>query len=280
MSRSETVAGGGSEVRLEVRLLGAFEVIADGRRLRAFDSVRMQRALAMVAIRRDLEHRSRLAFELWPDSSERQARTNLRKLIHDVRHALPDVEAFIHIDTEVVRWISNGPSSVDVVRFREALAVGDVELATHLYGGDFLPACYDDWVLEERRKLRSKARGAFQQLTEQAAESGDHDAVVRAAQGLVDLVPTDEGAARVQIEAHLAGGDRAAAIRAYHRYAEALERELRLRPQEGIRALYESVRDSAQTSDGDDRSGAASTDSPFVGRARPGSAAGFRPCPA
>src|SRR5262249_39562583 len=62
--------------RLQVRLLGAVEIILDGRRLRAFNSLRLQRFLALIALRRDPQHRSRLAFELWPDSDERQARTN------------------------------------------------------------------------------------------------------------------------------------------------------------------------------------------------------------
>ncbi len=91
---SDTSGGsGGPPVRLEVRLLGVVQVILDGRRLRAFNSLRLQRSLALIAIRRDLQHRSRLAFELWPDSDERQARTNLRKLLHDFRHSLPDIRA-------------------------------------------------------------------------------------------------------------------------------------------------------------------------------------------
>jgi hypothetical protein len=110
-----------SPARLEVRLLGAVEVILDGRRLGAFNSLRLQRFLALLAVRRDLQHRSRLAFELWPDSDERQARTNLRKLLHDFRHSLPDIGEFVEIDNEIVRWIPTGPSEVDVLRFREAI---------------------------------------------------------------------------------------------------------------------------------------------------------------
>src|SRR5262249_21767880 len=52
--------------RLAVRLLGAVEIILDGRRLRAINSLRLQRFLALIALRRDPQHRSRLAFELWP----------------------------------------------------------------------------------------------------------------------------------------------------------------------------------------------------------------------
>ena len=81
------------------------------------------------------QHRSRLAFELWPDSDERQARTNLRKLLHDFRHSLPDIGEFVQIDNEIVRWIPTGPSEVDVLRFRDAMAAGDLELAARLVFG-------------------------------------------------------------------------------------------------------------------------------------------------
>ena len=77
--------------RLQVRLFGAVEIILDGRRLRAFDSLRLQRFLARTVLWREPRHRSRLAFELWPDSTEHQARTNLRKLLHEFRHSLPDI---------------------------------------------------------------------------------------------------------------------------------------------------------------------------------------------
>ena len=150
-----------SSARLEVRLLGAVEVILDGRRLRAFDALRLQRFLACLALRRDLQHRSRLAFELWPDSDERQARTNLRKLLHDFRHSLPDVGEFVQIDTEVVRWIPTGPSEVDALKFRDAVAAGDLELAARLYSGDLLPACYDDWVLDDEQSFGPRRTGCW-----------------------------------------------------------------------------------------------------------------------
>src|SRR5262249_11478051 len=118
--------------RLRIRLLGAVEIILDGRRLGAFNSLRLQRFLALILLRSDLLHRSRLAFELWPDSDERQARTNLRKLLHDFRHSLRDIGQFVEIDNETVRWLPTGPTEVDVLRFRDAIAGGDFELAARL----------------------------------------------------------------------------------------------------------------------------------------------------
>ncbi|MEJ2086641.1 MAG: AAA family ATPase, partial [Acidobacteriota bacterium] len=259
--------GGGPPARLVVRLLGVVQVILDGRRLRAFDSLRMQRSLALIAIRRELQHRSRLAFELWPDSDERQARTNLRKLLHDFRHSLPDIDEFIEIDNEIVRWIPTGPSEVDVLRFRETMAIGDLELAAHFYSGDLLPACYDDWVLDERAKLRAEAHGAFVRLTEEAAGRGDHAATVEHAQRVIDLEPTDEAAVRMQMEAHLALGDRAAALRSYHRHAELLEHDLGVAPGEAIEAVYEQLRTGTiNRDDGNGEGPAPVGESPFVGR--------------
>ena len=258
---------GGPPARLEVRLLGEVQVILDGRRLRTFNSLRLQRSLALIAIRRDLQHRSRLAFELWPDSDERQARTNLRKLLHDFRHSLPDIGEFVEIDNEIVRWIPTGQSEVDVLGFRDAMANGDLELAAHLYSGDLLPACYDDWVLDERAKLRAEAYGAFVRLTEEAAGRGDHKATIKHAQRVIDLEPTDEPAGRIQMEAHLALGDRAAALRSYHRHAEVLERDLGVAPGEAIGAMYHQPR--AGTINHDDGHGenlALVAESRFVGR--------------
>jgi DNA-binding SARP family transcriptional activator len=234
--------GGGPPARLVVRLLGVVEIILDGRRLRAFTSLRLQRFLALIAIRRDLQHRSRLAFELWPDSNERQARTNLRKLLHEFRHSLPDIGEFVEIDNEIIRWIPTGRSEVDVLRFRDAMAVGDLELAARLYAGDLLPACYDDWVLDERAKLRAEAYGAYVRLTGEAARRDDYDATIKHAQRVIDLEATDEAAVRIQMQAHVALGDRAAALRSYHRYAEVLERDLGVAPGEAIGAMYRKLR--------------------------------------
>ncbi|MHC4411053.1 MAG: AfsR/SARP family transcriptional regulator, partial [Planctomycetota bacterium] len=269
MPNDTGAVGGGPPARLEVRLLGAVEIVLDGRRLRAFNSLRLQRALASIAIRRDLQHRSRLAFELWPDSDERQARTNLRKLLHDFRHSLPGIDEFVEIDNEVVRWIPTGPSVVDVLRFRDAIAVGDLERAARLYAGDLLPACYDDWVLDERARLRAEALAAFGRLVEEAAGRGDHQATIKHAQRVIDLEPTDERAVRMQMEAHLALDDRAAALRSYHRYAQVLERDLEVPPSEAMRAMYRQLRGGTASRDevrGEDLTSV--TESPFVGRDR------------
>jgi DNA-binding SARP family transcriptional activator len=265
--RKTSGVGDGPTMRLRVRLLGTVEVILDGRRLRAFHSLRLQRFLALIAVRRAPQHRARLAFELWPDSGEGQARTNLRKLLHELRRSLPDVDAFIEMQDEAVRLLPSALVEVDVRKFREAIAVGDLELAAHLYSGDLLPACYDDWILDERAKLRAEAYAALTRLAEGAAGRADHEATLRYAKRMIELEPTDEAAVRMQMEAHAALGDRAAALRAYHRCVETLQRELAVAPGVAIRAAYQTLRAHA-TERGESRaeSSASIAPSPFVGR--------------
>ncbi len=254
-------------MRLEVRLLGRVDVVLDGRRLGAFTSRRMQRFLGLIALRRDPQHRSRLAFELWPDSTERQARTNLRKLLHEFRQSLPDTDQFVEIGKDSVRWLSDGPSTVDVLRFLDALAAGDLELAAHLYAGDLLPGFYDDWVEEQRGKLRSEALNALARLSEDAANREDRKATIKYAQRIMDLEPTDEAAMRMQMEACLALDDKAAALRSYQQYAQALERDLGVAPSATIDKLYQQAR-ATTTDRGEERMTvlASAGDSPFTGR--------------
>jgi DNA-binding SARP family transcriptional activator/tetratricopeptide (TPR) repeat protein len=259
---SDPAGVGASPARLDVRLLGPVEVRLDGQRLRAYDGIRLQRFLAMIALRTDLQHRSRLAFELWPDSDERQARTNLRKLLHDVRRSLPDIAEFVAIDKETVRLLQSGPVAVDVLSFRDAVAAGDLETAASLYTGDLLPACYDDWVLGERTRLRDEAHGVLLELAREAASRCDHETTLARTQRVIELVPTDETSVRLQMEAHIALGDRAAALRAYHRHSEMLDRELALVPGEEIEATYRRLRAGPP---GEDLAPAVA-ESPFVGR--------------
>ncbi len=72
----------GDDGRLRVCLLGDQTVELGGEPLSGFESPRLRSLLALLIVRRDRpQSRAQLAFALWPDSTEGQARTNLRQLI-------------------------------------------------------------------------------------------------------------------------------------------------------------------------------------------------------
>jgi DNA-binding SARP family transcriptional activator len=73
---------------LEVKLLGQFEVLRDGRRL-TIPTRNAQSLLVYLVLNAGKSHRrERLAGLLWPDSSEENARSNLRHELWRLRKAL------------------------------------------------------------------------------------------------------------------------------------------------------------------------------------------------
>lgn len=74
---------------LYIRLLGAFQLTYNGQPYTAVQSVCLQAMLAYLALRAGTaQTRRHLAFLFWPDSTEEQAHTNLRKLLHSLRQCL------------------------------------------------------------------------------------------------------------------------------------------------------------------------------------------------
>jgi hypothetical protein len=75
---------------LHIQLLGAFRPHVADTPVTTLDYPRLQALLAYRALRRDTpQSRQHLAFLLWPDSAEVQARTNLRSLLHPLRRHCP-----------------------------------------------------------------------------------------------------------------------------------------------------------------------------------------------
>ena len=50
-------------------------------------------------------------------------------------------------------------------RHRDGQAVGALQEAVELYGGDLLQSGYDEWLLEERERLRRRYLEALERLT-------------------------------------------------------------------------------------------------------------------
>lgn len=139
---------------------------------RPVESARARALLGYLLLHGQAPHpRQRLAFLLWPDSTEGQARTNLRKVLHTVRRQSPEVASFLAVTPRTVQWRSELPCWVDVAEFESALkaadagdpgadeAVAALRYAVELYAGDLLEDCYDEWLVEERERFRDRYMG-------------------------------------------------------------------------------------------------------------------------
>ncbi|HEV3471992.1 MAG TPA: hypothetical protein VG408_02140, partial [Actinomycetota bacterium] len=115
--RQEPVRGEAEPRLLRIRLLGGMDVRYGTEPLRTLESPRLQSLLAYLLLHRDApQQRQHLAFVLWPDSTEAQARTNLRQLLHHLRRAIPESDSFLEVGAASIQWRPDGPFSLDVAQ--------------------------------------------------------------------------------------------------------------------------------------------------------------------
>jgi DNA-binding SARP family transcriptional activator len=90
---------------LSVALLGDCRIRYNGMPVRGIDTPRLQSLLAYLMLHSDApQSRAHVAFLFWPDSTEAQARTNLRHVLYHLRRALPDADTFLHADAQILQW--------------------------------------------------------------------------------------------------------------------------------------------------------------------------------
>ena len=234
---------------LSIRLLGPLELRRGDELLPELASARAESLLSYLVLHQGVpQTRQRLAFLLWPDSSESQARTNLRHVLHDLRHALPEADRYLDVTSRTLQWRSEAPVWLDVAAFADALTVagengsaGDLDAlreAIALYRGDLLEDHYDDWLMPERERLRGRYLEALERLATLLAERGAPAEAIAFAERLSSVDPLHEAAYRLLMRLHAARGQPARALQTFHLCSATLERELGIEPSPATRQLY------------------------------------------
>ena len=222
---------------VRIRLLGELSLDVGGTPIPPLDSARVESLLACLALHREAaQSRQKLAFLLWPDSTEQQARTNLRHVLHNLRRALPAVD--LEVTPRTLRWRPDAPLWLDVAAFEEALDRGALREAVDLYTGDLLQASYDDWLLAERARLRDRYVDALVQLSTTREEGPE---AIMYAERLLRADPLREETYRHLMQLYDARGDRARALHVYHACETSLDRGLGVTPSPATRRAYEAL---------------------------------------
>ncbi len=216
---------------LRIRLLGEFSLVYDDRPVTGVNTPRLQSLLAYLVLHREAPQARRyLAFLFWPDSSEAQARTNLRKLFHQLYQALPEAERFLLADGQTLQWCADAPFTLDVDDFERALAqahsIHQLQAAIDLYGDDLLPNCYEDWIVPERERLRQMFAEALERLITLLESEQNYRAAIQYGQRLLRFDPLREATYRTLIHLHALSGDRTGVARVYRTCVTVLQREL------------------------------------------------------
>ncbi|MFZ2422095.1 MAG: BTAD domain-containing putative transcriptional regulator [Anaerolineae bacterium] len=237
---------------LYIHLLGDFHLLYGDQPVTGFNQPRLQSLLAYLLLHRHVpQSRRQLAFLFWPDTTDKQAQTNLRQLVHHLRHYLPRVDHYVSIDHATLQWRHDAPFTLDVAAFQTLCtqtepAIGQatlarLEKAVALYAGELLPGCYDDWILPERERLRQQFAQAMERLIGELEDQRAYGAAIPHALRLLHHDPLHEASYRRLMQLHGLVGERAAALRVYHTCATTLLRELGVEPSQATRELYEGL---------------------------------------
>ena len=246
--------------KLAIRLLGECQFIYDGEVVAGLQTKRLRSLLGYLLLHAGQQLSAlQLAFLFWPDSTEKQARTNLRRLFFNLRQTFPQSDEFLDRGDHLVQWRADSGYTLDVEQFETNLdeatrllttedfgpARDALEAAIETYGGDLLPDSYDDWILVHREELRQRYLGALEQLMDLLEGDGDYRTAIRYGELLLREDSLREKPYRTLMRLHALNGDRAGALRVYHACASELERELGVEPDAETTVLYERLLQSS-----------------------------------
>lgn len=245
--QAATGSPGSDPVMIRLRLIGQMEawtltsesVLPTGRKTRALLAI-----LALSSPRTVL--RGKLAELLWSRRPEEQARASLRQEIHRLLETLGPSVASVLVVTRDHLALRPGSAWVDVdevIRANPAkpaaLSLLDGELLEDLDGVD---AAFDAWLAAERERLRDRARNLAEVLLR---EQSDPEGQITAAQQLLNIDRTHEGAWRTLMRAYSARGERGMAVQAYERCRTVLADQLDAQPSEETQRLAAEIRATA-----------------------------------
>jgi DNA-binding SARP family transcriptional activator/tetratricopeptide (TPR) repeat protein len=188
--------------------------------------------------------RDSIAFTLWEDDTEENARANLRRHLYHLQRALPapQTHPWIFVDTDSLQWNSAAGAWVDVLEFTKLVTSSEtLEAAVELYTGDLLQNYYDDWVFGERERLRNEYLNALYALTVDHRSRRSWSSAVRYVRAILQADPWREDAVRQLMSIQYESGDRAGALQTYADFQRKLRAEMAVDPMPETTGLHDLV---------------------------------------
>ena len=243
---------------LSLSFLGPFRAQFNGTPVTAFDSAKVRALLAYLAVESDRAHaREVLAGLLWSDCANRDALSNLRGALANLREAIHDREAnppYLFITRDTIQFNVASDSSCDVVTLFQQTAdqsnFQNLQSAIGLYHGAFLEGfsladspAFEEWVLLKREQLNRLVLSALHRLADHCEERGEYERAQTYARQQLELEPWDEQAHQQLMRLLAFSGQRSAALAQYEMCHRLLKQELQVAPSRETTALYETIRD-------------------------------------
>ena len=188
-----------------------------------------------------------MAGSFWPESSDAQALTNLRRELHHLREGWPQLDALVDAGSRTLAWCGKVGTIVDLEAFEAAADRGlegdraALQEAARLYKGDLLPDCSGEWIDADRERLRQRARMVLTRLVGLFEHDRAFGDAIAHAQQLLRLDPLDEQAWCALMRCHARRGERATALHLYQQCAALLKKELGIQPSAATRMTYREI---------------------------------------
>jgi len=192
--------------RVELRLLGGFELSVDGVEVAMTPAA--QRLLAFISLTTRGADRAYTAFQLWPEHCEQRAKANLRSALWRLGKVPTELvlasKTQLKLDANVWVDVRHGIAELATAGVG---AVAEAALPFRALDSDLLPDWYDDWLMIERERLRQLRLGSLEEAGRQSLAAGHYSRAVQLGLAVVAIEPLRESGHRLVIEAHSANGN-------------------------------------------------------------------------
>jgi len=226
---------------LRLGLLGGFEFRCAARPTPL--TPHLERLVAFLALQGRSVHRAYVAGRLWIDHSEENAqgclRTSLWRIGRLPRTPVDVTTTHVGLAAAVTLDARELESAAERVLYGTAPSAADVDLLVH--AADLLPDWYDDWVEQERERLRQLRLLALDAAGRALIDAGRFGEAALVALTAVAAEPIRESAYRVLIRAHLGEGNVGEALRQGVLFRAQLRRELGLDPSPRMEELLRGI---------------------------------------
>jgi peptide/nickel transport system substrate-binding protein len=181
--------------------------------------------------------------------------SKLRGLVAADGITLTNAFGCYRLDLPEATWVDLFAAAGGARDAEEALAAGELdqaraaaESAESLAHRPFLSGEDGAWVERERRDLADIRERALSVLTDACLRSGDAREAAKWAEELIALSPFAEAGYRRLMEAHVAAGNRAEALRVYEQCRQLLAEELGAYPSPETDSIYRDLLEAPPTS--------------------------------
>ncbi|MCC6299285.1 MAG: AAA family ATPase [Anaerolineales bacterium] len=237
---------------LEIRLFGSPQVIVDGKPQPKIPTRKGVVLLARLVLNPSKpQDRNALAFELWPDVPETRARRNLNTEVWRLKQTLGEA---IVADAKCVQFLPETDCLIDALAFESVAAdasVEELEAAIATYRGDFLAGYYEDWALVKREFYQDRLMHFLDQSARRYQSNSSPRKAIECVRRILSYNPLHEESHQRLMRLFAQAGDYPSAIQQYRQCAEALERELSIKPMPETEALLQRIVSESQRGTGE-----------------------------